>query len=55
MTRPANRDKVLVAMDLFDVSPGEKQEMEQLITKTATKEATKDGKQMQNIYYSNNQ
>lgn len=55
MTRPANRDKVLVAMDLFDVSSGEKQEMEQVITKTATKEATKDGQQMQNIYYSNNQ
>jgi hypothetical protein len=46
--------KVLVGIDFWDVSPGEKQEIEQVITKTAIKAAMKDDQQMQNIYYFNN-
>lgn len=55
MTSPANRDKVIVGINFWDVSPSEKQKMERVIIKTATKEAIKDGQKMQNIYYFNNE
>lgn len=55
MTTPADRNKVLVGVDMFDVSPVEKQPMEQAITKMAINKAMKDGQPMQNTYYFNNQ